>query len=518
MADNPERDYSFLFTGETYSPRDPGDPGEVDYLSLEYRNMEIRWRLLEVLCGGTQAMRDAGQLYLPPEPEEDSEQWKLRLNRSFLHEGYADTLDKIVTKPFASDIKFDDEEELDERLQLLLTTVDYDGTTLSDFAKGVLYNASKYGHTLILVDYPITKKGLTKRDEREADIRPYLVEIPPTDLIGVKWRQTSPGSKELRQIRYIERHIEEVGKYGDAEVTFIRVINAPANGNPGTWELWRKDPKSKEKKQVSTGEHSYPGIPVKPFYTKRKGFLTSQPPMEKLAWLNLMHWQSQSDQRNILKIARCGILFDKGLEEKKAGKFVVGANRRMSTPNTDADMFWVEHSGKAIEAGRQDIVDIEHKMILMGMEPFIERPSDTTATGRAIRESHQVSRVQSWIRSEEVVLEDCLRIANVWINNSKKEAYRKLPEEFKINIYNEFFISLQAYEDMRILLEASRNFKLSNETLLYEFKRRGMVADKIDIPEELKRIESEKPEEPSAAPGFNPKPPKGKKTKNFTTT
>lgn len=490
------------FDATELAEREKGDPALVNFLSASYRQMEPRWRLIECLCGGTPAMRQAGAKYLPAEVEEEPLQWELRLSRSYLHEALNDTLDKIVAKPFAKSIVVHGFEDLDPRLQKMLENVDYQGTSATDFFSEVLRSASKYGHTHVLCEYPRVEGDRSLEQELNDNIRPYLVHIPARDLFGVKWKKVR-GVPILTQIRFYERRTEETGKYGDANVLFFRVINAPANGQPGTWELW----KEVEKEQpilVDSGTHTYPGIPIKTYYTKKTGFMTSLPPFEKLAWLSLMHWQSQSDQRNILRIARVGILFLRGIEEEESAtgkkrKFVVGASNRVLRGPFESGAQWVEHSGKAIEAGRQDLLDIEHKMVLMGMEPFVEKQSDGSATGRAIRETHRVSQVQAWVRSLEAAIVDIIGIANVWINDSNPRAILDLPDSLQVDIYNEYFITMQAYEDMRLLLEAARSDKLTDNTLLSEFKRRGMLGESVDIGVEAKELEKLRKEKEEAA-------------------
>jgi hypothetical protein len=40
-------------------------------------------------------------------------------------------------------------------------------------------------------------------------------------------------------------------------------------------------------------------------YTKRTGFMCGSPPLLNMALLNIKHWQSQSEQDNILHVAGC---------------------------------------------------------------------------------------------------------------------------------------------------------------------------------------------------------------------
>ena len=54
--------------------------------------------------------------------------------------------------------------------------------------------------------------------------------------------------------------------------------------------------------------------------------MRARPPLLDLAWLNLAHWQSSSDQRHILHIARVPILFARGMDTAES-QIDIGPNR-----------------------------------------------------------------------------------------------------------------------------------------------------------------------------------------------
>ncbi|GAH62508.1 unnamed protein product, partial [marine sediment metagenome] len=68
--------------------------------SISYESMAELWTLIHDLLGGTAAMREAAQTWLPQEPAEGSTAYKARLNRSILYNGYKDTLNKLKNRPF----------------------------------------------------------------------------------------------------------------------------------------------------------------------------------------------------------------------------------------------------------------------------------------------------------------------------------------------------------------------------------------------------------------------------------
>jgi hypothetical protein len=121
------------------------------------------------------------------------------------------------------------------------------------------------------------------------------------------------------------------------------------------WETFRK-PKNGDKRnglQKRQRQHfSQPEIPLLPVYINRTDFMRASPPLAKLAELNIAHWQSSSDQRNILHVARVPILFGAGVRRRRQN--AIGASEMVKfNSNPAAKLTYVEHTGAAIGAGER---------------------------------------------------------------------------------------------------------------------------------------------------------------------
>ena len=111
--------------------------------SIQYENMERRWTLIHDLLGGTQAMRDAGELWLPKEPREVQVDYDYRKSRSVLYNGYANAVDRVVSKPFTKPVVV--QGELPEILVGIEHNVDRQGTNLTQFSRKLMHTGSNYG-------------------------------------------------------------------------------------------------------------------------------------------------------------------------------------------------------------------------------------------------------------------------------------------------------------------------------------------------------------------------------------
>jgi len=455
----------------------------VSTTSVAYDAMAVKWPLLHDLLGGTLAMQAAGEKWLPKEPKEEDHAYQLRLERSQLYNGYGDTIKRLTSRPFSKPVTTS--VELPERLELLLANADNAGGDITQFAREVFRTMAIYGMAHILVDSPPDPVAGTKTlaDEKAAGTHPYFVLIQPPQLLGYKTRVGSDGLPELSQIRIYERVIEDDGDYASKEIEQIRVYNAD-----GTWEIHRK--RTEEDKSIrwvlhEDGEHSYPGIPLVTVYADKIGYMQANPPLEDLAWVNLEHWQSRSDQKNILRIARVGILFASGFltEEIEAG-ITVGPSRMVASTNPDAKLQYVEHTGKAIESGETDIAHLEERMEVLGQQPFLQRSGAQTATGKAIDESRTQSDIQAWIQSLENGLWYAFHRAAVWLGE-------KIPKGFSVNVFSDFSISWGRTEDVKALQAMRDKRQITQQTFLTEVKRRGLLGDSVDVEREVAYTQAE---------------------------
>ena len=337
--------------------------------------------LIDALLGGTKAMRAAGEQYLPKWPAEDGESHKTRLAVATLFPAYQRTIEVLGAKPFSKPVTLG--KDVPTKLQPWLEDVDRQGRNLHAFLAEVGQEALGYGFSGILVDYPPTqdKDGkalyVTKADEQAAAVRPYFVQVHPKNILG--WLTDKDG---LKQLRLLETATEEDGDFATKEVEQVRVLTR------GAWATWRKvegGNKQDDWAPHETGVTTIKGIPFVPVYGNRLGFMRARPALLELAYANVEHWQSKSDQQNILHVARVPILFAKMLGE---GGITVGAGSAVKSESPEGDLKFVEHGGKAIEAGRLSILDLEDRMRQAGAELLVIKPGNVTESQTPVSYTH----------------------------------------------------------------------------------------------------------------------------------
>lgn len=456
---------------------------DVSTPGLCYNAMEDVWDLIHDLMGGTKAMRAAGEKWLPLEQAEEFADYARRLDRSTLYNAFKKTVNQISARPFVKPVTL--EGQRSELVDAIAGNCDQTGSDLTQFARQCFKSMVMYGMTHILVDYPQATEVKTLADERQAGMRPYFVQVKPPDLLGFTTEVGLDGAPVLTQVRIKEKIVERDGEFGESVRDSIRVLR------PGQWEVWVQDETKEGKVWVMRefGTSSLQKIPLITVYASAEGFMLASAPLEDLAWTNVDHWQSASDQKNILRIARVGLLFGSGFtnEEIDAG-ITVSVSKGVFSTNSEAKLSYIEHSGKAIGAGAEDLHHLEQRMEVQGMQPLIQRTGTVTATGKAIDESRNQSDVQAWIGALESGLYDAFDLAEQWVGG-------ELAADFKVNIYSDFSMAWNGGQDVQTLSTMQEKGQISHRTLLNETKRRGLLSDAIDVDEEIARIQTEKVDE-----------------------
>lgn len=443
-----------------------------------YDTMLATWELVDDLMGGTAAMKAAGERWLPKEEGENARVYNARLARSVLYNGYKKTVQGLSRRPFAQPVSLVG--ELPESLAEMPKSIDSEGRGLHAFARELLKVAVNRGMAHVLVDYPAVHAG-SLGEERQLGLRPRFALVDPIHLFN--WQsQTVNGRLELTQVRIRESSHGPDGEWGVKQTERVRVIE------PDRFRLYEQVGDG-DWVMVEEGTMSLGRIALVTLYINSIGFMAASPALDDLAYLNLAHYQSQSDHRNNLRFARSGVVFIKGLTPKEMEQSIVwGVNHAVKTTNAAADMKVIEHSGSAVTAGENELRHLEEQMDAVGMGPLTVRSwGNETAMGKAIDEGKGQCDLQSWVRDAEVTLREAFELAAEWVGT-------ELSDDFKVDIYDDFGLLPRSAQDLDNLQKLRDRGDLSRRTMLEGVKLRGLLPENHDIDDELSRIEEEGPD------------------------
>ena len=439
------------------------------------------WPIIAALQGGTASMRDSGEQYLPKWPNEDAESYTARLATATLYPAFARTVEVMAAKPFSRPLTLAD--NVPKRMVEWLNDCDLKGHNLHVFAGQLSRDVVAYGISGVLVDYPKVSNIKTQAEEKAIAARPYFTRYAPGTVIG--WKTTIiSGYEKLTQLRLLETVTEDDGDFGEKVVEQVRVLY------PGRWEVWRKEDKKEDWSVFEDGVTTLNEIPFVFFYGIRKDTGIGLPPLVELAYQNVEHWQSSSDQQTILHVARVPILTIIGADDNTS--ITVGSKSAVKIP-MNGDMKFVEHSGSAIEAGRKSILDLEERMRQTGAELLVLKPGDVTATQVTSEDQANRCTLQRIAEDMEDALDQCLQYMADWVGEA---------EGGNVAVFKDFGAATLAEASAELLLKTNQAGKLSDETYFNELKRRGIYAPDSTWDDEKERIDGQ-----GAALGMMEEPP-----------
>lgn len=467
---------------------------DVSTPSTKNQEMVLRSKPIRDLMGGTHRMRTMRELYLPREEAESAKAYENRVRRSVLFNATAKTVGDMTGKVFTKAIILED--DVPAPIVALAEDIDLTGRHINIFAKDVFYDAMQTGIGYILTDMPppVTREDgqpATLADEQNAAIRPYLVYIPMEHMLG--WKSTTiNGAEQLTMIRFMEHVSEANGEFAEKLVEQVKVIE------PGQWRTFRRSELASPDGKIAAGDWILYGagtsslnkITLAPVYINRSEYMMGLPPHEKLAEINIAHWQSSSDQRNIVHVARVPILFWAGKTDDD--KVVVGVNSVMFSRDPNAKLMYVEHSGAAIASGEQDITSLENQMQAMGLLLLTPSVGSQTATGEMRDDSKENSPLAMMARSLGDALEMSLGFMAEYMGLGDSGG--------SVMVNTDYGIQAGSATDLQWLTQLAVANKLSPETLWSELQRRGTLSDSFDPEVEQDRLDAAKPNIEAATP------------------
>ena len=358
------------------------------------------WDLNDALMGGTLYMRQLGETFLPRWPKEGKEDYKKRLAVATLLPAYEETINQNVGRVFAEPIQLG--ENVPDRLREFAKDVDLEGSRLDVWAQAFFSLAMQYGLSHALVDYPRVdaEQVKTKADEKATGARPYVTMLNPRQVIGWKSKMTA-GKVQLTALRIKEVVVEDGDDFGQTKVEQIRLLT------PGKVQIYRKATSADGQANWALHEEwqtSRQDITLVTLYTKRTGFMCGSPPLLNMALLNVKHWQSQSEQDNILHVARVPLLTVFGLEDGQ--ELVIGSSSATQFSDRQKQgLEYVEHTGTSISAGKESLTDLVEQMRQAGAKLL---RTDNTSTKSVDQTSEEKMQEQSPLYTMATSLEDAI--------------------------------------------------------------------------------------------------------------
>lgn len=484
---------------------------KVNERSKAVQNMAVEWAMTEPLMGGTAAMRAAKDSLLPKWAKEDDETYDARIKSATLFPAFKRTVGVMAGKPFSKQLTIKDDVPAPIK-EILETDVDRHKTNFHSWAADAFNHTLAHGVAGCLIDWPKTVAATpdgappkTIAEEKAIGARPYLTFIRHEQVLGWQYKFVD-GVSILTQLRILECvEQDDGGGFGTAEIEQVRVIDAPpVKGGNCIWRIYqeKEKPNSKEKswEVIDNGVLTIDEIPYVAFYGDRESdFMCGRSPLIDLAYLNIKHWQSQSDQDTILHVARVPVLVIIGAEEDATKPITIGSSRVTYVP-PECDMKYVEHTGQAISAGEASLTALQEQMIETGAELLVKQPGKRTATESANDAEGNKSELQMIVERFEDSLDQVLYFMAKWMKQS-------VPGH--VEVFKDFASWSLTDASTALITSWQQSGLITKRTAILELQRRGQLSADIDPDMELDAVDEEGPPLATPVDPNQPPDPKG---------
>lgn len=456
------------------------DKATVDTPSMSYEEMACYWEKVQTVLAGTEAMRAAGESMAPMHQNESETNYADRIQGNVLFNITDLTLRTWVGKPFSSEIQYDD--DFPEYMKDWLEDVNLEGDKLDVFARRWFGVGVSHAFCHVMVDFPhLDMEGRTALDDMNENVRPYAVIVEPERLIFAT-KMRIDGEEVLTHVR-IRESIVDVEGWAEVVTEQVRVltlemVNMGSDDEPDFQqkvkvEIWQENPEATkdDDEKWSLSDEWYmdiPFIPVVTFYANRTAFMMGKSPLADLVDLNIRHWQSMSDQINILTVARFPMLAQSGGSDD--GDIVIGPKEYLYADDPTAKFYYVEHRGTAITAGRNELKDLEEMMKAYGAEFMKDRPDRETASARNLDTAEATSPLQDVVFRFNDALNYVLWMMAQWAG-----------QEYNSRAYVPTDFTKPEQAELKILFDSWANGVLTDKEYLQELHRRGVLEDTFDF-------------------------------------
>lgn len=374
---------------------------------------------------------------------------------------------KITTEPHPSLIAYIDD-------------VDLQGNDLTTFLNIVDKKSFIDGWVGVFTDYDNQKQ------------RPYFRIVPKRTVINCDEKAEEmvviKTTNEKRSNRYLKESVTNyldlgVGEYRTAERNSKGVIEYEAV------------------EMTDVRGQRLPRIPFV-FYTRTNQLdnieddssnpLGILPPLIDVAFSNLAHYRKLSEYHDFLHKCNLPVAVRKGAASRAKGSdedltppLIIATNTVIDLP-PEGSFEWVEPSGTAVDASRQDIIDIETNIAKQSLAFFsAENGTGMTDTEASLRSSQVKSSLKQLCTDKKSAVNKLFRDWAMWYGESNDDK-----DYGQISIDDKIFSSNHNMEVIDSIIGLGDRGYLDTETIIEIVKEADILPQNVTAEEVLERIKN----------------------------
>ena len=488
-------------TGFEAAKSSDNDKPTVRTPSLDHQRLAPYWQDVAAVRGGTIAMREAGETYLPMEPGEDADAYDRRLRRATLTPIYTRLVRAFASMILRKPVRVENtgglsnadfrviagfrpgQDDPGEPVTGHVENLDRQGSDLQQFAFDWLCEAIHYGHAAVEVIYPRADEIATRADEVALGLRPHWSLYSAPQLLGKR------GQQKIERVRLLQSVTEPEGEWGERLLEQVMVYRLDASA--ATWEIYREGEKENEWASYDNGELEMTGdaeIPIVFLYSDRKGQAVP-PPMIEVLHLNIRHYQVSADMDNSLHVAAVPRLFFFGCNADDLGS-VGSVSEAVCIPKPEARAEWSAPNPAAFTPNFERLQNLATEMMQLGLSTMtLQKNVGESAESKRLDRNQGDSQLAILAQNLQHSLDQCLRLHCAFLGIDPKQAPTTV-------VNRDFDLMTMTPEMVKALTGVVNAHALSGRTFL-ELLQQGEVgfSDEWSPDLELQRLADEEAEQ-----------------------
>ncbi len=335
------------------------------------------------LAAGTDAVHLAATKVLPQWEGETPDAYTRRATLTEFADFYGRTIEAAVGLLFGAELSV--EGELPAALAVLEANADGHGTSLHATAKACGNAYLLDGWCGLLADFPrvADPTSLSVRDVQEQALRPYLLPITASQVLS--WRTTRRGAEVLLTQLVLEEVVEvDAGKFGVVGESRYRVYRHDPATDVVSVAVYRIVDVAGQK-AVQEVEPESPLTGPKRIPLAVAGDFTAQPPLDRLAWLNVGHYRVSADHRALMSVCHAPTFVIEEADPSDTNPIHIGVNGVLRLTGTQKAK-WLQADADALQSAERTMERQSQQAAALGMA-FLARDKSgpaETATGRSM--------------------------------------------------------------------------------------------------------------------------------------
>lgn len=383
----------------------------VDTTNPTYDLYKNEWIKTRDACKGSVAVKDKKAQYLPvPDADTnpmgtDSIRYKQYIKRAVYTNFTGRTKNALVGAAFRKTPII----ELPDGLEYLIDDATGDGLSLEQLAKDELANLLETGRSLLLVDYPQTKKGLSAEEVSILDLSATI--IPYTAETVINWKTSIFAGRSLLTLVVLEEaYIDSSDEFGHESKTQYRVLRLDEQGY--SQQLYRDDKPYTEMFYPKKADGStFDYIPVTFVGSQNNDTTIDNAPLSDIADVNMAHYCNSADYEESCFITGQPTLFithsltqEQWSEYNPKGIKIGSRAGHVLGETGSANLLQANPNNLVMEAMKAK----EQQMVAIGARIITDRGNNETAEGARIRFASENSVLGDIVGNLSSAIKSCI--------------------------------------------------------------------------------------------------------------